>query len=217
MGLPDRLHSMRAQIDPRDGALAFACHPECAGRRLEANRVARDRNAADDPVGLGIELEQRIRADRNHSPCMARLDDGDKRRQGRGNRDEGSRNKSPPSRTARRRLGRLTALEAARRARATDHGGGCAVRARAAQAPAPARARQRAPPAAPVGSERIRLPAAAIEREHELSEQTLTRRVIGDERLELRHERRPLAGVELGRDPLLARRDSELVELSRVR
>ena len=71
--------------------------------------------------------------------------------------------------------------------------------------------------AAPVGGERVRLPAAAVEGHNELSEQPLARGIVGDERLQLRHERRPLSPVEFGLDPLLDRRHAELVELSRVR
>ena len=71
--------------------------------------------------------------------------------------------------------------------------------------------------AAPVGGERVGLPTAAVEGEDELAEQPLTRGMVGDERLELRHERRPLAALELGRDPLLDRRHAELVELPCVR
>ena len=72
-------------------------------------------------------------------------------------------------------------------------------------------------PAAPVGRERVGLPAAAVEGEHQLAEQPLTRGMVRDERLELRHERRPRAALELARDPLLDRKYAELVELPRVR
>jgi hypothetical protein len=69
---------------------------------------------------------------------------------------------------------------------------------------------------APVGSEGIGLATAAIEGEHELCEESLTSWVIRHKRLELRDERRPLSVFELGRDPLLDRRDAEPIELPRI-
>ena len=63
-----------------------------------------------------------------------------------------------------------------------------------------------------VGLERLGLPPGAVEREHQLAAQALAQRVLGDERLELGHERRVPAERELGLDPLLERREPQLLE-----
>ena len=63
-----------------------------------------------------------------------------------------------------------------------------------------------------VDLERLGLPAAAIERKHQLAAQPLAERVGGDERLQLADERGVAAERELGVDPLLEGDDAQLVE-----
>ena len=63
-----------------------------------------------------------------------------------------------------------------------------------------------------VGVERIGLPAGAIEREEQLAHKALTRRVIGDERLELRDELDVAASLEVAVDAVLDRGESKLLE-----
>ena len=60
--------------------------------------------------------------------------------------------------------------------------------------------------------ERLRLASGAVEREHQLRPQALAQRMLGDERLELAHELRVPARLELGLDSLLERREPELSE-----
>ena len=60
--------------------------------------------------------------------------------------------------------------------------------------------------------ERVGLPAAAIERDHQLAAQALAKRVLGDERLELRHELVLAAERQVGVDPLLDGREALLLE-----
>ncbi len=67
-------------------------------------------------------------------------------------------------------------------------------------------------PRRPVDLERLGLPAAAIERDHQLAAQPLAERVRGDQRLELADERRVPAQRELGVDPLLERCNAQLVQ-----
>ena len=64
----------------------------------------------------------------------------------------------------------------------------------------------------PVDGERIRLAARTIEREHELTSDALAVRMPADELLELSDELRMAAECEIGVDPVLGRRQAELVE-----
>ena len=61
--------------------------------------------------------------------------------------------------------------------------------------------------------ERLRLPAAAVEREHQLAEQVLAVGMGRDERLELADYLPVAAERELGLDPRLGRREHQLIEL----
>ena len=63
-----------------------------------------------------------------------------------------------------------------------------------------------------VDLERLRLPAGAVEREHELCPQPLAQRMRADERLELADELRVLADRELRLRALLHQREVELLE-----
>src|SRR5439155_9474528 len=67
-------------------------------------------------------------------------------------------------------------------------------------------------PARLVGGERIRLPRGPIEAEHQLGEQTLPERVLGDEPLELTHQLRAAPELELGVNPGLERQQPPLLE-----
>ena len=67
-------------------------------------------------------------------------------------------------------------------------------------------------PRVPVDLEPFRLAAAAVEREHQLGAKAFAVRVLGDQRLELGDEREVAAQRELGVDPLLDRRQPELLE-----
>ena len=67
-------------------------------------------------------------------------------------------------------------------------------------------------PRPPVDLEPFGLPAAAVEREHQLRAEALAVGVLGDERLELGDERELAAERELGVDPLLDRRQPQLLE-----
>ena len=62
--------------------------------------------------------------------------------------------------------------------------------------------------------ERVGLPAAAVQREHQLSAQAFAERVLGDERLELRHQVVVAAERQVGVDPILERREPQLLEPS---
>ena len=63
-----------------------------------------------------------------------------------------------------------------------------------------------------VGLERVRLPPAAVEGEHQLAAQALAQGVLADQRLELADELGMGAKRKLGLNPLLKRRDAQLVE-----
>ncbi len=65
---------------------------------------------------------------------------------------------------------------------------------------------------AAVGGERVRLPAGAVEREHQLRARPLAQGLRRDERLELRDELRMAPEREIGVDPLLERDRAELLE-----
>ena len=67
-------------------------------------------------------------------------------------------------------------------------------------------------PRVAVGLERLRLPARAVEREHQLPAQTLAVRMLGDQRLELADELRVAAEREIGLDPLLERRQPQILQ-----
>ena len=67
-----------------------------------------------------------------------------------------------------------------------------------------------------VGRERLRLPAGAVEREHQLPAQALAQRVLRRERLELADELRRAATSEVRLDPALQRGEVELLEALRL-
>src|SRR5262249_12313287 len=60
--------------------------------------------------------------------------------------------------------------------------------------------------------EALRLRTAAVEREHQLAAQALAKRVLGDERLELRNELGVPAECEVGVDAILDRRQTYLLQ-----
>jgi hypothetical protein len=60
--------------------------------------------------------------------------------------------------------------------------------------------------------ERVRLPAAAVEREHQLAAQAFAKHVLGDERLELRHQLVMAAERQVGVDAILERGQPELLQ-----
>ena len=60
--------------------------------------------------------------------------------------------------------------------------------------------------------ERLRLPARAVERQHELAAERLAERVLANERLELAHDVTVPAELEIRLDPLLVRDESQLLE-----
>jgi hypothetical protein len=70
---------------------------------------------------------------------------------------------------------------------------------------------ERTPPSL-VDAERLGLPAAAVEREHQLPAQALPQRMSGDEVLELTRHLRVAAEREVGLEPLLAEVETELLE-----
>ena len=63
-----------------------------------------------------------------------------------------------------------------------------------------------------VGLERLRLPARAVEREHQLPAQPLAVRVLRDQRLQLADQLRVAAEREVGLDPLLQRRQPQILQ-----
>ena len=71
-------------------------------------------------------------------------------------------------------------------------------------------------PRVAVGLERLGLPARAVEREHQLPAQPLAVRMLGDQRLELADELGVAAEREVGLDPLLERRQPQLLEPRRL-
>ena len=60
--------------------------------------------------------------------------------------------------------------------------------------------------------QRVGLPAAAIQRQHQLAAQPLSEHVLGDQRLELRHQLEMAAGRQIGIDPILQRREPQLLQ-----
>ena len=60
--------------------------------------------------------------------------------------------------------------------------------------------------------QRVGLPAAAIQRQHQLAAQPLSEHVLGDQRLELRHQLEMAAGRQVGVDPILQRRQPQLLQ-----
>ena len=73
------------------------------------------------------------------------------------------------------------------------------------------------PPALAVASERLRLPSAAVEREHQLPPRLLAQRLLLDERLQLADETLVLAELELRFDPLAERLQPQLGQPPRRR
>ena len=67
-------------------------------------------------------------------------------------------------------------------------------------------------PRRPVGVQRLRLPARAVEREHELAAQALRQRVLGDQALELADELVGAAESEVRVDAILERGEVKLLE-----
>ena len=63
-----------------------------------------------------------------------------------------------------------------------------------------------------VGGQRLRLPPRPVEGEHQLAAEPFPQRVLGDQALELGDELRTLAALEIGVDPPLLRRETELLE-----
>ena len=63
-----------------------------------------------------------------------------------------------------------------------------------------------------VGVERLRLAPAAVEREHELGDEPLARRMLGDEPAQLRDQLRVAAGGRVGLDARLQRGELLLLE-----
>jgi hypothetical protein len=63
-----------------------------------------------------------------------------------------------------------------------------------------------------VASERLRLPAGTVQREHQLDAQPLPQRLARDVRLELPDERRVAAEGKIGLEPLLERLQAELLD-----
>ena len=68
------------------------------------------------------------------------------------------------------------------------------------------------PAAALEPMQRVGLPAAAVQREHQLAAQAFAKRVLRDERLELRHQLVMAAERQLSVDAILDRRETELLE-----
>jgi hypothetical protein len=68
-----------------------------------------------------------------------------------------------------------------------------------------------------VGVERLRLPAGAVEREHQQAPEGLAQRVLADERVELADDVAVAAELEVGVDPLLERNKAQLLQPVRVR
>src|SRR5687768_7673842 len=67
-----------------------------------------------------------------------------------------------------------------------------------------------------VGLQRLRLPPAAIEREHQLAPRALTQWVLAHERLELADEPGSATELELRLDPLLERRQAKFLQACRL-
>ena len=68
-------------------------------------------------------------------------------------------------------------------------------------------------PRPPVGLERVRLTAGAIERQHQVLAERLPVRMLLDERLEHRHERDMAPERQLDEDQILLHRQPQLVEV----
>ena len=68
-------------------------------------------------------------------------------------------------------------------------------------------------PRSPVGLERVRLTAGAVESQHQVRAQRLPVRMLLDERLERRHERGVVAERQLYEDHVLLHRQPQLLEL----
>jgi hypothetical protein len=60
--------------------------------------------------------------------------------------------------------------------------------------------------------QRVGLPAAAIQREHQLTAQPLPEHVLGDQRFELRYQLVVAAGRQVGVDAVLERRQPQLLQ-----
>ena len=118
-------------------------------------------------------------------------------------------------RRANRRRGARWGAHPRRAGPSSGPDGGCA--ARAAGAPARGRCRAASTSARAAALERMQrvgLPAAAVEREHQLAAQALAKRVLRDERLELRHQLVVAAEREVSVDAILERRETQLLQPS---
>ncbi len=73
-----------------------------------------------------------------------------------------------------------------------------------------------AAPGGLAGVERVRLPAGAVEGEHQLEQQSLVQRMVGERPLDLSDQRRALAHIEAGGEELLEGRHAAAVELLRL-
>src|SRR5439155_8110864 len=69
----------------------------------------------------------------------------------------------------------------------------------------------------PVLGERVRLAAAPVEREHQQTPKLLAKRMLPDERNELRQHLVVQSELKLHRDPLLQADETELLEPARLR
>ena len=71
-------------------------------------------------------------------------------------------------------------------------------------------------PSLPIGCERIRLAAAPIERNHQLAAQSLPKRMVGHEPLQVRRELNVTAQAKLDVDAVLHAREPQLVQTRRL-
>lgn len=67
-----------------------------------------------------------------------------------------------------------------------------------------------------VDVQRVRLTSRSVQREHQLATKALPQGLTRGERLQLRHELRRLPGTKVGLDPVLDRRDTQLLEPRRL-
>ena len=190
-----------------DGRVRGAVEDEHArGRRPRGRARARAASCRRRPRPRAAPARprrpRRARAASAASPSSSAATDERKRRLG----HERARQRDAARRASRR----------ARRARAPRPGSGSA--SRAAAAPRSARARARRAPRARRGrpSSASACRPDAVEREHQLRAQPLTMRVLGDQRLELADEVGVAAEREVGLDPLLERREPQVLQPPRL-
>jgi hypothetical protein len=206
-----RRHVLARRVDPRDRLRAGTAHPDIPAVDSDAGRVGTDGNLRHEPVTARVDEADRAGRDRRQPGRAAgrrhhRRGDtgGDEQRAAGGEQEQAA----AASRPVRGTPGR-GALES--RVVLED----LALQRTQLRPRLETQLLVESPLRLPVGIQRVRLPARAVEGEHQLATQPLTERMGGDERLQLGHGL-GVPALELGVDSLLDCEQPQLFEAGDV-